>query len=360
MVDARAQQLSKTDVVGLFRYLNPMWIKTIMETFEGLMPDFIPNPDDYGQELQAAGIFVERMTAAMRAAINKKGRTVTWEVWSSANNYLLVKLPYQQRGEIRDFWFAGPLPGLGSAAPSTPPTIGSLGDWFVTGFSGKSLSVVVFAGFTTITGSIEFTNANGDKYTGPMGLAGPSIGISYTPNLGKLASKVPAVTDLLNRFPVLKVLTADEDGFAKGLVDFLTKQSATLASAVAKYPTLKFLLDFWTKNRTAGAVGPESWPSAAIGLVAGRAGNALTKADLSGFCVCYAVTGAAGPGNAGIYVLFFGVDRSWNPVTDPFSLLDLTRLEAKSKGVALISAASLAAAFPSLGVGATLFFGQIV
>jgi hypothetical protein len=361
MVDKKALDLSKTDVVGLFRYLDPMWIKVIMETFEDLMPGFIPNPNNYRQQLQAAGIFVERMEVAMRAALNKRGRSVTWEVWETANAGALSKLPYQQRGEIKQFWMAGSNPGLSTGGVSQPPLIGAPGDWFVTGFSGKSVSLVVFAGFTAITGSIDFRNSNGDTYSGPLGLVGPSIGISYTPNMGKVLSKLPGAEQLFSRFPIFsKLLTASEDGFSQGLIDFLMKQSAGLQSLVLGNATVKFLLDFWIKNRTAVSAGAESWWSAAVGVVSGRGDKQLAIVDLSGFCVCYAVTGAMGPGNAGIFVLFFGVDRSWNPVTEPGPLYDLTRLEAKSKGVALISSASLAAGFPSLGVGATLFFGQIV
>jgi hypothetical protein len=351
MVDPKAQQLSKSDVAGLFRYLDPMWIKTIMETFEGLMPDFIPNPNNYRPQLQAAGIFVDRMDLAMRAALNKKGQTTTWEVWESANDALLHKLPYQQRREIREFWFAGPTPGLSGGPASPAPLIGAPGEWFVTDLSGKSESLIVGAGYTTITGKIEFTNANGDVFNPAIGLWGLSLGASSTPNIGKVLSKIPGIGQILNRFPLLtQLLKSEEDAFAKGLVDILAEKSPRLVSVLLSNQTVKNLLEYWIKQRTAYSYGPTCFPSNAIGMVVGWDSTPLTKADFRGLCASYALTGAVGPGNAGVYALLFGINEHWNS-------LDPTQ---QSNGLALISAGSLSASIPSAGFAFNFFFGEIV
>jgi hypothetical protein len=151
MFDQKAFEfVQKNDIVGLFRYLGPMWIKPCMEILEDLIPrGFLPNPNRYKAELFAAGIFVDRMEVAMGAALSKAAKQTTWEEFQSANGSKLSKLPPQQQDEVRQFWFAGPSPGLSrvaSAPPSYPgyvrPTtdMGPAGEFaagFVEGLSAR-------------------------------------------------------------------------------------------------------------------------------------------------------------------------------------------------------------------------------
>ena len=128
---------------------------------------------------------------------------------------------------------------------------------------------------------------------------------------------------------------------------------------------------FWSNPRLLKAIqkvmgglsgGAENWWSGAIGEVWGSRGRELQKVDFSGPCVCYSVGGTVGPGNFGIYALFFGLDRGFSSLvlSDPMLLVDLNRLEGHAKGFAIISAASASAAIPGLGAGATIFVGEIV
>lgn len=363
MIDIKARDLfQRNDIVGLFRHLGPMWLKVCMECLEDLRNlkpvGFMPNPGQYQSELRMAGIFVERMEVAMAAVLHKGGKSITWEKFEEIQAINLAKLPYQQRREVKEFWFSGPAAGL-SSGPSLPPTIGVAGDWYVTSFSGNSLSVVVGAGFTAITGTIVFKNVNGQSCTCPLGLFGPTIGLSYTPDVGKMVSKLPGATKLMGKFPRLsKIITANEKDFAKNVLEFLAKESPKIQGILTKFPKIQTLLDFLVKNRSNASGAAESWWSTAIGLVTGH--NKLTQADFSGQCVCYALTGAAGPGNFGTYVLFFGIDKDWSPISDASTLVDLMKLDNKSKGIAVISSASVGAAFPSLGAGCTIFWGEIV
>lgn len=365
MIDPKAQQLwQQRNMVELFRYLNSMWLKVCMECLEEMMNikpiGFIPNPSQYQTELRAAGIFVERMEVAMAAVLHKNGRSITWEKFEEVYADKLAKLPFQQRKEVKDYWFAGPNPGL-STGVKPPPTIGELGDWFVTGFSGSSLSVVVGAGFSAITGTITFENANGKKCSSSFGLIGPSVGLSYTPNVGKIAEKLPGATRLMSKFPLLtKIVTASEEKFAQRVILYLWAESPKMRAAVTAFPVINKLLKVLLENRNSASAAAESWWSTAIGLVSGNTTLPLTEADFAGQCVCYAVTGAAGPGNFGTYVLFFGIDKSWSPIQEPSALIDLMKIDAKSKGVAVISSASVAAGLPSLGAGATIFWGEIL
>jgi hypothetical protein len=118
MVDAKALGLfQKNDIVGLFQYLGPMWIKVCMEILEDLIPKgFYPNPNRYKAELAAAGIDVERMEIAMSAALGKAAKQGTWAEFESANQFRLKRLPQQQQDEEKAFWFAGPSPGLSAPA----------------------------------------------------------------------------------------------------------------------------------------------------------------------------------------------------------------------------------------------------
>jgi hypothetical protein len=247
------------------------------------------------------------------------------------------------------------------APPANPPTIGAPGDWFVTGFSGSQLSVVVGAGFTAITGSVEFSNANGDKVNKRLGLYGPSIGLSYTPNAGKLASKIPGAQKLMTRFPVIgRIVTGAEEKFAERVLLFLWAESPKLRGAITAFPKLRTALDVLLKNRGSVSGGPEGLWSTAAGLVVGKGSTPLKPNDFAGQCVCYALTMAVGPGNAGTYVLFFGIPASWSPISEPLAFVDLMKVDAKSKGVAIISSAGASLGLPSLSAGATVFWGEIV
>lgn len=360
MSDAKARQLwQEKNVTELFRYLNPMWLKVCIECLDDLMQvNFYPNPGQYQTELRAAGIFVERMEVAMAVVLHKRGRSIPWQKFEEIYAEKLAKLPLQQRREVREYWFAGPIPGL--AVENKPVMLGAPGDWFVTGFSGDTLSIVVGAGFTVINGTITFENANGTKCNRPFGIYGPSVGLSYTPNVGKIVSKLPGATKLMAKFPILsKIITGSEEKFAERVLLYLWAESPKLRAAITAYPAVSTILKKLLENRNSVSGAAESWWSAAIGLVSPRGLQTLTESDFPGQCVCYAVTGAVGPGNFGTYVLFFGIDKDWNPISEPTSLVDLTKLEAKSKGIAVISSASVAAGFPSLGAGVTVFWGEI-
>jgi hypothetical protein len=117
MNDPRAEELCRqNDIVGLFRYLGPMWIVPCMQILEDLLSKgiFYPNPDRYQQELRSAGIFVERMEVAMAAVLHKNARQITDEKFEEIYKDKLNMLDKtgQQRLEIRQFWNAGPKPGL--------------------------------------------------------------------------------------------------------------------------------------------------------------------------------------------------------------------------------------------------------
>jgi len=365
MIDQLARDLwGKKDVVELFRYLGKMWLKVSMEILEDLIVlrpyPFIPSPNDYQAELRSAGIFVERMELAMVAALHKAAQQITWEKFMEIHGDKAKKIPFSQRREVRDFWFAGAKPGL-TAGPKPPAVIGAPGDWFVTGFSGNSLSLVAAVGFTSITGSITFSNANGDKSSPSLAMIGPSVGLSYTPNVGAMAAKLPGATQFMTRFPVLaKMITGNEEKFSERVLLFLWSSSPKIRAAITAFPAVKNLIEVLVSYRGSASVAAESFWSDAVGLVVGKGVNPLKPSDFSGQCVCYAVTGAVGPGNFGTYVLFFGIDRSWSILSEPSALIDLMRIDAKSKGVAVLAAASVAASFPSLGAGATLFCGEIV
>jgi hypothetical protein len=247
-----------------------------------------------------------------------------------------------------------------SAPKPGAPTVGEQHEWFVTGLNISTFSAILSVGVSALAGTIEFTNANGDRYSHSIGMVGPSIGLSYTPNLGGLLSRNPVIARALGRYPRLaKIITADEGKFEERVLLYLWAKSPQIRAAITKLPFLKPLLDQLLYHRSSLSAAGASWPSAAIGVVIGH-GKPLTRVDFSGQCVCYSVAGMAGPGNVGTYVLFFGVDRSWSPVQDPLSLVDLMKLDAKSRGVAVIAGASLSFGLPALGAGATAYFGEII
>ena len=254
-------------------------------------------------------------------------------------------------------------PPLGKKARPlpTPISLPTPKEWFVTNFSGTTVSVVVALGFTAITGHITFEKPNGDKYTCPIGLIGPSVGLSFVP--AGLASALQKA--LATRFPALAQLLFPESvGLSNALLRWLTSSGNIVAKLLWNSPRLMSAINLLRKPLEAAVGGAggslEPWWSRAIGIVYGSRGREVEKADFSGPCLCYAITGTVAIGGFGTYVLFFGLDRSWSPWTSPGTLVDLAALEAKAKGVAVISAASVSAQIPGLGAGATVFWGEIV
>jgi hypothetical protein len=131
MKDPQAKAFVRgNDIIGLFRYLGPMWIKTCMEVLEDLIElGFYPNPERYSTELRSAGIFVERMEVAMAAVLHKHGKTISIEKYEEVYSPKLSLLPEQQQREIVEFWFAQPSPGLvdGTAAPADGEMLQEIG-----------------------------------------------------------------------------------------------------------------------------------------------------------------------------------------------------------------------------------------
>jgi hypothetical protein len=239
--------------------------------------------------------------------------------------------------------------------PRTPVVLPESPDWYVTNFSGDSLSVVVALGFTAIMGTITFQRPSGRKYEGPIGIFGPSIGLSYTPKLGGLISKIPGI----DRFPLLKTFLAPGNvGITDELLKVMSSAPPAIAKAIWNYPRILNLVKTVAEGMSGGK---QAWMSGAIGQVFPSSRVSTIEAvDFSGPCICYAVTGTAAVANFGTYVLFFGLDRNWSVLSDPLALLDLSRIDRHAKGVAVFAAASVQANIPALGAGATIFFGEIV
>jgi hypothetical protein len=289
----------------------------------------------------------------MAAVLHKHGRSLTWGKFWEVYESNLSKLPFKQKQEIHDYWFAGPVPGLAGSGDQPAPVIGNTGDWFVTDFSGTTTSVVVTVGFTTITGTITFTRADGTQQPSPIGVMGASVGVSAIPGTGK------AVQALSKRFPFLAQLIFPDvvPKLSNDLMKWLMSSPSAVAKTLWNSPLLsKFVLPMVPALRKlieGSSVGPSSLPSAAIGLVTGNGtGQPLQKSDFSGACVMFSALGTAGIVSGGVYVLAFGLPEAWNPLND----LSLSH----AAGFALISAASVSAQIPSLGATETLFWGQIL
>jgi hypothetical protein len=352
MIDTRARELyDQRDFSKLFQYIEPMWMVVILQILDDLCDNkgFIPNPNNY--QLRGIGIFAERLEVAMAAVLHKHGRTITWGKYWEVYRDKLSLLPPQQQRELHDYWFAGPKPGLAGPGDAPPPIIGQAGDWFVTDLSGTTISVVVTAGFTQITGNITFTRADGTRYSNAIGVLGPSVGVSIMPNV----AKIPGFAKLAERFPAIAQLvvpeaTAEVAPLNNALLNWLMSSGNPVARVLWRSP----VMELFNAMKTVVAnesVGPTTLPSAAIGLVAANR-RTLQKTDFSGACAMVGFTGTAAVAGFGVYFLAFGLSRWWNPVTDP--LFDT------AKGYALISAASVSAQIPSLGAAATLFWGEIL
>jgi hypothetical protein len=325
-----------------------MWIVIILQILDDLFDrGFIPNPNNYQNEMRRAGIFVERLAVAMAAVLHKHGRSLTWGKFWEVYESNLSMLPFKQKQEIHDYWFAGPIPGLAGPGDQPAPVIGNTGDWFVTDFSGTTESVVVTVGFTAITGCISFTRADGTKQTNSIGVIGASMGVSVVPGAGKVAGA------LANRFPALAQLINPEirQGLRSDLLKWLTSSPSLVAKALWGSPTLMKLAPSIKKVAMGASLGPATLPSAAIGMVAANDGVTLEKGDFAGTCVMFSAANTALVAGVGIYGLAFGLREAWTPFNDP--------LLSHANGFALISAASIAAQIPNLGVSETLFWGEI-
>jgi hypothetical protein len=252
--------------------------------------------------------------------------------------------------------------GVGSApVPPSPVPLPVPKEWFVTSLSLSTFAAIVAVGFTAATGTITFERPNGDSITLPIGLFGPSVGLSVIPDIGNLLAKLPGLATLLSRFPALKqfIMPNAVPLLSNDLLKFVITTRNPIARLFFDHPVIRAQVQRVLTGLSGGA---QDWWSAAIGEVFGKGGRELSKGDFSGPCICYSVGGAVGPGNFGIFALFFGLDRNALDLisSNPLLLIDLTQLEAHAKGFAIISSASASASIPGLGAGATVFFGEIV
>jgi hypothetical protein len=128
MIDRNLFSLVPGNITGLFRSLNGAPMYDILDTLEAVTKEksFYPNPDLHRPALQAAGIFVRRMEAAMAAVLHKTAHQITWQKYTSVYAGHLSMLPDDQRKNILDFWTRGPSPGLQDGAAALNPTISTL------------------------------------------------------------------------------------------------------------------------------------------------------------------------------------------------------------------------------------------
>jgi hypothetical protein len=180
--------------------------------------------------------------------------------------------------------------------------------------------------------------------------------------VGKVASKLSDVaTAAMGKFPNLsKIISTETSKFAERVLLRLWGESSKIRSFITSHPLTKPLLHWLGEAARDTSVSRDAWWSKAVGCVKAKGGRQLNSVDFTGQCVCYALTGAVGPGNFGTYVLFFGIDRQWSPLWNIYMVLDFIQMFDRSKGFAVISSASTAIGFPSIGAGATIFYGEIV
>ena len=209
-------------------------------------------------------------------------------------------------------------------------------------------SVVLAFGFTAATGTIKFAKPNGDFILLPIGLFGPSAGLSIVPNLGNLLSRFPFLAKFFSRFNFEKILSD------KLLLFWIDTQFKALHLGANITSLIRKLIEGLTGSHA-------NWWSVAIGEAFGSRGRELNKIDFSGPCICYSLGATVTEANFGIFVLFFGLDRdAVNLIaSNPILLLDLMKLEGHAKGVAIISSACVSASLPGLGAGATILVGAI-
>jgi hypothetical protein len=342
--DAKSKALwAQRDTVNLFRHLNGMWFKVILETLEDLLDQGMScNPNSFQNELRAAGIDVNRLEVAMAAVLHKNARNITWDKFWEVYEPKISRIPMGQRQELRAYWIAGPRPGLMGQHTPAGVVLGG-GDWFVTGMGGSSQSLVIGVGFSSFTGTIDFQRADGTKVSRSIGIVGPSAGVSVLPGVSKLA----------NRYPALVRFFAPESFRNADRLKWLQSFKSPLAQVLFKHPSVHTALKVLTEITKNTSIGPESLPSAAIGMVVPNAPHVtdLDTKDLSGSCVAFATAGTAAIGQFGVTFLAFG-GGDWKPWTDP-------QLK-EARGIALISTASISVQIPSLAASQTLYFGEIV
>jgi hypothetical protein len=117
MVDQGAFPFVPGDITGLFRRLNGAPMYDILDTLDALLKkkNFYPNFNTYRAELDSAGTFVQRMEVAMSAVLAKNASqqtATTWEKFQEVQDFKLRLLPVDQQRNIKDYWAAGPTPGL--------------------------------------------------------------------------------------------------------------------------------------------------------------------------------------------------------------------------------------------------------
>ena len=78
----------------------------ILDTFDALLKEknFYPNVGQYRAQLDAAGIFVQRMEVAMSAVMQKNGKQMSFDQFTSVYAYILAQLPEDQRANIAKYF----------------------------------------------------------------------------------------------------------------------------------------------------------------------------------------------------------------------------------------------------------------
>lgn len=292
-------------------------------------------------------------TAAAVLAYKRSRGIVNASYQTQADDIVGIQTIARLDEELAQKKGVAPKPPQPKSAPISLPV---LPGWFVTALSLATVSVVPGIGFTAATGTITFSRPNGDSVRAKVGLIGPSVGLSLAPNFGKVLSKIPGFQGLISRFPLLKLLFT-ENPTGQMPLDLMLKVLRSKNPLLS--PSFRAVAE---KVLTALSGGAEDFPSTAIGMVFGTRGREVQPNDFAGPCVCFSVGGVVGPGNAGIFALFFGLDRDPASLVleNPLTLVNVTLLDDHAKGFALISAASISAAVPALGAGATIFFGELV
>jgi hypothetical protein len=106
MIDRQLFLLVPGNITGLLQRLNGAPMYDILDTFDALLKEknFYPNVGQYRSELDAAGIFVQRMEVAMSAVMAKNGNQSTFTDFASSNAAKLAQLPEDQRGNIEKYF----------------------------------------------------------------------------------------------------------------------------------------------------------------------------------------------------------------------------------------------------------------
>src|ERR1051326_9495771 len=118
MIQRTAFSYVPNDITGLFRWLNGCAMYDILDTLDALLHEknFYPNVGTYRAELDAAGIYVQRMEVAMSAVMSKNAKQRTYDQFTDAFAYILAQLPEDQRVNIQTYYTSSPAAGGGLAA----------------------------------------------------------------------------------------------------------------------------------------------------------------------------------------------------------------------------------------------------